>query len=136
MLFRSNLEQVENERYHLVSLTAHSETGEQPFAKIVVSDAGVERPAQAQGSGPVDAAFKAIESLAQSGAELVLYSVNAVTAGTESQGEVSVRLSKAGRIVNGVGADTDIIVASARAYLSALNKLYSKNERVNPQVGP
>ena len=134
LITEENLEQVENERYHLVSLTAHSETGEQPFAKIVVSDAGVERPAQAQGSGPVDAAFKAIESLLASGAELLLYSVNNITSGTDSQGEVTVRLSKAGRIVNGQGADTDIVVASAKAYINALNKLDSKFERVNPQV--
>jgi 2-isopropylmalate synthase len=82
----------------------------------------------------VDATFKAIELVARSDAELVLYSVNAVTQGTESQGEVTVRLSSAGRIVNGVGADTDIIVASAKAYIAALNKLQSKIERINPQV--
>ena len=74
-----------------------------------------------------------IEKLASSGSELLLYSVNAVTTGTESQGEVTVRLSKGGRIVNGTGADTDIVVASAKAYISALNKLESKAERVNPQ---
>jgi len=68
-----------------------------------------------------------------SGAELVLFSVNAISTGTQSQGEVTMRLSKEGRIVNGVGADPDIIVASAKAYLSALNKLHSKIERVNPQ---
>ena len=79
--------------------------------------------ASREGDGPVDATFKAIESLAESGAELLLYSVNTVTQGTESQGEVTVRLSKAGRIVNGVGADTDIVVASAKAYINALNKL-------------
>ena len=72
-------------------------------------------------------------AIAKSGAELLLFSVNAVTTGTESQGEVTVRLSKGGRIVNGVGADTDIVVASAKAYISALNKLASKAERVNPQ---
>jgi 2-isopropylmalate synthase len=89
--------------------------------------------AEAKGDGPVDAIFKAIESVAKSGAELLLFSVNAVTQGTESQGEVTVRLSKGGRIVNGVGADTDIVVASAKAYISALNKIESKVERVNPQ---
>ncbi len=134
LITEENLEQVENERYRLVSLTAHSETGEQPFAKIVVSDAGAEKPAAAQGSGPVDAAFKAIETLIASGAELLLYSVNNITSGTDSQGEVTVRLSKEGRIVNGQGADTDIVVASAKAYINALNKLHSKLERVNPQV--
>src|SRR5450756_3164782 len=108
--------------------------GERPHASVVLSEAGKEHSAEAQGDGPVDATFKAIESIAKSGAELLLYSVNAVTQGTESQGEVTVRLQKAGRIVNGVGADTDIIVASAKAYLSALNKLHSKVERINPQL--
>jgi 2-isopropylmalate synthase len=127
-------EHIANEHYHLVSLTAHSETGAQPFAKIVVSEDGKEKPAQAHGSGPVDASFKAIESIVQSGAELLLYSVNNITSGTDSQGEVTVRLSRGGRIVNGLGADTDIVVASAKAYISALNKLHSKLERLNPQV--
>jgi 2-isopropylmalate synthase len=81
----------------------------------------------------VDATFKAIEKIARSGAELLLYSVNAVTTGTESQGEVTVRLARGGRVVNGVGADTDIIVASAKAYVAALNRLASKVERLNPQ---
>ena len=70
----------------------------------------------------------------QSGAEMLLYSVNAITSGsTESQGEVTVRLQHGGRVVNGVGADPDIVVASAKAYLSALNKLHSKTERVAAQ---
>jgi len=107
--------------------------GERPHAAIVLKTNGTEKRAESQGDGPVDAIFKAIESIAHSGSELLLYSVNAVTTGTESQGEVTVRLSKGGRIVNGVGADTDIIVASAKAYISALNKLESKMERVNPQ---
>jgi len=134
LITEENLEQVENEHYHLVSLTAHSETGESPFAKIVIAENGKERAAESQGSGPVDAAFKAIESLVRSDAELLLYSVNNITSGTDSQGEVTVRLSKAGRIVNGQGSDTDIVVASAKAYINALNKLHSKLERVNPQV--
>ncbi len=127
-------EHLENEHYHLVSLTAHSETGKQPFAKIVVSEDGTEKPAHAKGSGPVDASFKAIENIVKSGAELLLYSVNNITSGTDSQGEVTVRLSKGGRIVNGLGADTDIVVASAKAYINALNKLHSKLVRLNPQV--
>jgi 2-isopropylmalate synthase len=69
----------------------------------------------------------------QSGAELLLYSVNAITTGTEAQGEVTVRLARAGRIVNGTGADPDIIVASAKAYLNALNRLHSDAPRLNPQ---
>src|SRR3954454_8791908 len=134
LITEENLDQVENERFHLVSLTAHSETGELPFAKIVLSDNGREKPSEAQGSGPVDASFKAIENLVTSGAELLLYSVNNITSGTDSQGEVTVRLAKTGRIVNGQGADTDIVVASAKAYINALNKLHSSLERLNPQL--
>ena len=122
-----------DEHWKLVTMSQASGMGEKPHAKVVMAEAGTEKKAESQGDGPVDATFKAIESLAKSGAELLLYSVNAVTQGTESQGEVTVRLSKGGRIVNGVGADTDIIVASAKAYISALNKLASKVERVNPQ---
>ena len=133
LITEEEIEHVENEHWRLVSLTAHSETGEQPYAKIVVSEAGKERQCEAQGSGPVDATFKALESVANSGASLLLYSVNNITSGTDSQGEVTVRLSKEDRIVNGQGADTDIVVASAKAYINALNKLHSKLERVNPQ---
>ena len=122
------------EHYKLTSLKVISETGEQPTAHIVISENGMERQADATGSGPVDAVFKALEMLACSNAELQLYSVNAITSGTDSQGEVTVRLGKDGRIVNGQGADTDIISASAKAYISALNKLIGKTERVNPQV--
>jgi 2-isopropylmalate synthase len=122
------------ENYRLVSLTAHSETGEAPFARIVMTDDGREVRTEALGSGPVDATFKAIENVVKSGADLLLYSVNSITTGTDAQGEVTVRLTKGGRIVNGQGADTDIVVASAKAYIDALNKLHSKAERVNPQA--
>ena len=121
------------EHWALVTMSQASGMGERPHATVVLSEAGKERMAEAQGDGPVDATFKAIESVARSGAELLLYSVNAVTQGTESQGEVTVRLAKGGRVVNGVGADTDVIVASAKAYVSALNRLSSKMERLNPQ---
>jgi 2-isopropylmalate synthase len=72
--------------------------------------------------------------MVNSGAELQLYSVNNITSGTDAQGEVTVRLAKGGRIVNGQGADTDIVIASAKAYLNGLNKLHSKLEKMNPQV--
>ena len=124
----------QSEHWKLVDMNQASGTGERPHARVVLAEGETERRAESQGDGPVDATFKAIESVANSGAELMLYSVNAVTQGTESQGEVTVRLQKAGRIVNGVGADTDIVVASAKAYLSALNKLHSKVERINPQL--
>ncbi|RTL56443.1 MAG: 2-isopropylmalate synthase [Rhodocyclaceae bacterium] len=123
----------EQERFRLLSSRFHSETGELPLAAITMSDNGQEHHAESSGSGPVDAALKAIESVVNSGAELLLYSVNAITTGTDAQGEVTVRLSKGGRVVNGLGADTDIVVASARAYINALNKLLSGQERINPQ---
>ncbi len=122
-----------DEHWRLVTMNQASGMGEKPHAKVVLAENGAEKKAESQGDGPVDATFKAIESVAKSGAELLLFSVNAVTQGTESQGEVTVRLSRGGRIVNGVGADTDIVVASAKAYISALNKLESKVERLNPQ---
>ena len=124
----------DNEYYRFVSLSQHSETGEKPAAKVVFSIEGKEVACEAQGNGPVDAIVNAIESKIASGAELLLFSVNAITTGTQSQGEVTMRLSKAGRIVNGVGADLDIVVASAKAYLSALNKLHSRAEKLNPQL--
>ncbi|HEY9277426.1 MAG TPA: 2-isopropylmalate synthase [Methylotenera sp.] len=122
------------ENYKLVYLQVASQTGEIPHALITVSDNGVEHKSESDGGGPVDAAFKAIEKMVNSGAELLLYSVNNITSGTDAQGEVTVRLSKGGRIVNGQGADTDIVVASAKAYLNGLNKLHSKLERAHPQV--
>jgi 2-isopropylmalate synthase len=134
LITEENLEHAAGEHFRLVALTAHSETGELPFARIVMSEDGHEKSAEAKGSGPVDASFKAIESLVKSGADLQLYSVNNITSGTDAQGEVTVRLSKAGRIVNGQGADTDIVVASAKAYINALNKLHSRLERAHPQV--
>ena len=116
-------------------MTAHSETGEHAVCQGRDGRGRrARRTAEAQGSGPVDATFKAIERIVESGAELLLYSVNNMTSGTDSQGEVTVRLRKSGRIVNGQGADTDIVVASAKAYINALNKLHSKLERLNPQV--
>ncbi len=124
----------EAEHYRLLSLKQHSEMGERPQATVAFSAGTVEHHAQSDGNGPVDASLKAIESKIQSGAEMLLYSVNAITSGsTESQGEVTVRLQLGGRVVNGVGADPDIVVASAKAYLSALNKLHSKTERVAAQ---
>ncbi|QYF92371.1 2-isopropylmalate synthase [Massilia sp. PAMC28688] len=123
----------EGEYYRFVSLSQKSETGEIPTAKVVFAIDGKEYTCDGEGDGPVDATVNAIEKEAASGAELVLFSVNAISNGTESQGEVTMRLSRSGRIVNGVGSDPDIIVASAKAYLSGLNKLHSKIERVNPQ---
>jgi 2-isopropylmalate synthase len=124
----------EHEYYRLLSLAQRSETGERPHASVSFAVGNVEHHVDSDGNGPVDATVKAIESKVRSGAELMLYSVNAITSGsTESQGEVTVRLQRGGRVVNGVGADPDIVVASAKAYLSALNKLHNNAERVAAQ---
>jgi 2-isopropylmalate synthase len=123
----------DKEQFAFVSLAHHSETGERPHAKVVFTVAGQEVRGESDGNGPVDASLKAIESHVKSGAEMVLYSVNAISGSTESQGEVTVRLQNSGRVVNGVGSDPDIVVASAKAYLSALNKLQSKSDRVAAQ---
>jgi len=123
----------DHEHYKLVYSRVCSETGEMPRASIILNVGGVEHKAEAEGGGPVDATFKAIESIAGSGAQLLLYSVNAITTGTDAQGEVTTRLSKDERIVNGNGADTDIVIASARSYLNALNKLHSGQDKVKAQ---
>ena len=125
----------ENEQFKLVSLKVCSETGEVPEATVVVTMDGEEHTSTSQGSGPVDAAYKAIEQVINSDAELQLYSVSNITSGTDSQGEVTVRLSKGDRIVNGQGADTDIVIASAKAYVNALNKIVSSTGREHPQLG-
>ena len=124
----------ENERVQLRYLRVCSETGEIPQAQVTLALDGAERQATAAGGGPVDAAFQAIESLLQTGVDLLLYSVNNITSGTDSQGEVTVRVSKNGRIYNGQGADTDIVIASAKAYVNALNKVLQPSERAHPQL--
>ncbi len=129
----SETEQVD-ERFRLVDLNTTSKMGEIPQAYLKILIDGQEVESSAEGSGPVDAVFKAIEQHVNSGASLQLYSVNAITQGTDSQGEVTVRLEKEGRVVNGMGADTDIVIASAKAYLGALNLLSNNVEKAHPQA--
>lgn len=121
------------ETYELGEMEVACKTGHSPRAKVEVIIRGESKVAEAVGSGPVDATFKAIESLVNSGSSLQLYSVNAITQGTDSQGDVTVRLEHEGHIVNGVGADTDIVTASAKAYLDALNLLASNALKSHPQ---
>ena len=119
-------------KFQLKQLEVTSKTGQTPRAHILLEVDGKELAAAENGSGPVDAVFKAIEVIAKSQATLELYQVNAITSGTDSQGEVLVRLNRDGRIVTGQGADTDIVIASAKAYLSALNWLHTE-VKANPQ---
>lgn len=132
LVTEEGLEQ-EAERFKLVTLHVCSQTGETPKATVTLSVDGTESSSVAEGSGPVDATFKAMENIVDSGGQLQLYSVSNITSGTDAQGEVTVRLEKGGRIVNGHGADTDIVIASAKSYIMALNKLLSHTERAHPQ---
>ena len=118
----------------LMDLEVVSKTGQSPHAKIGVRYKDREHSSEASGDGAVDAIFNAIEKLVNSETHLQLYSVNAVTQGTDSQGEVTVRLEKDGRIINGQGADTDILLASAKAYLNALTLMRNPG-RLHPQLG-
>ncbi|MFT7267207.1 MAG: 2-isopropylmalate synthase [Porticoccus sp.] len=127
------LDESNGDQITLEALEVISKTGQPPCAMLTLKYKGESYDSSSEGDGPVDAAFKAIEKLAKSDTELKLYSVNAVTAGTDSQGEVTVRLEKGGRIVNGQGADTDVLVASVRAYLHALN-LIQNPDRLHPQL--
>lgn len=135
LVTEANLESTVNERIKLVALKVCSETGETPNARVTLWVEGEEKSGSSSGGGPVDAALKAIDSIIDSGSELMLYSVNNITSGTDSQGEVTVRVEKAGRIVNGQGADTDIVIASAKAYINAMNKLLTTSPRAHPQGG-
>jgi 2-isopropylmalate synthase len=88
---------------------------------------------QATGNGPVDATFNCIKALIPHDSVLELYQVHAVTQGTDAQAEVSVRLAENGRAVTAKGADPDTLVASAKAYLGALNKLMSRRRKGEPE---
>jgi len=123
-----------HELVQLLELEASSKTGVRPLARVVLSVDGERCEAQAQGDGPVDAVFAAIERIVDTGARLLLFSVNNITTGTDAQGEVTVRLVRDGRVVNGQGADTDIVIASAKAYVNAVNRLgMASVERAHPQ---
>ena len=123
------------EKYKLIDLSANSKIDSTPNATITLEINGNREEVSSSGGGPVDAIFKAIEKIARSGAKLALYNVSAITTGTDSQGNVSVRLDKNGRIVNGAGSDTDIVIASAKAYIHALNLLETDSSKANPQTG-
>ncbi|TQV80031.1 2-isopropylmalate synthase [Exilibacterium tricleocarpae] len=128
----SDAGQEAREIFQFESMEVQCKTGQAPSATISFSIRDAVKTAGSEGSGPVDAVFKAIETEVHSGADLKLYSVNAITQGTEAQGDVTVRLERDGHLVNGVGADTDIVAASAKAYLNALNLLES-GARPHPQ---
>jgi 2-isopropylmalate synthase len=101
-------------------------------ADLILSVDGVEHHVTAQGDGPVDATFKAVRMVYPNNARLELYQVHAVTEGTDAQATVSVRLEEDGRIATGQAADTDTVVASAKAYVNALNRLIVRRQKSDP----
>lgn len=122
----------ENERIRLVSLRVVSGTEGPQEASLTLEIDGEQSSATSTGHGPVDATFNAIKTLFPTKAHLELYQVHAVTQGIDAQAEVSVRMEEDGKIVLGRGAETDTLVASAKAYINALNHLLVKRERTAP----
>jgi 2-isopropylmalate synthase len=121
-----------NDRIRFVSLGVNCGSTGPQTAELELAIDGVVHKATAEGNGPVDATFAAIRSIFAHEARLQLYQVHAVTGGTDAQAEVTVRLEEDGKTVNGQGADYDTLVASARAYVNALNKLLIKREKTAP----
>jgi 2-isopropylmalate synthase len=124
----------DHERVRFVSLDLHAGSKAPPRAELELEIDGVVRSAVESGDGPVDATFRAIRALFPHEARLLLFSVGAVTEGTDAQAKTTVRLEEDGKMVDGQGADTDTIVASARAYIHALNKLLVKRARTAPEA--
>ena len=120
----SNNVQLSGDDIQLISMTVVCDSSKKPHAKITLDIKGKELTSSAEGDGAVDAAFNAINNLIELNIDLKLYSVNNITSGTDAQGEVTVRVLKGEVIVNGHGADTDIVKASVLAYLNAINKIY------------
>jgi 2-isopropylmalate synthase len=121
-----------HDRVKLVALTVATGMGTRPTASLVLDVDGELCDAVAGGDGAVDATFNALQQVVPHKANLKLYAVQSVTGGTDAQARVTVRLEEDGKLVDGQGADTDTIVASARAYVHALNKLMAKRARTAP----
>jgi len=135
-LFEEDLEAIVSEaatkvpeRYSLKAMSTQSGMNQLPTATVELQVDGRIEKETGTGDGPVDAVYRTIAHVTQTRSTLLSYVVKAITGGTDAQGEVSVRLEQDGETVTGNGADTDIIVASAQAYLNALNKLASQLER-------
>jgi 2-isopropylmalate synthase len=121
-----------DQRIKVVALDVRCGSRPKSLASVVLEIDGTQQSAEAEGDGPVDATFSAIQKLVPHSATLALFQIHAVTEGTDAQAEVSVRLEESGKTVNGQAAETDSILASARAYVTALNKLLVKREKTAP----
>jgi 2-isopropylmalate synthase len=124
----------DHERIRFISLDVHAGSKAPQRAELELEVDGTVHSAVATGDGPVDATFRAIHAIFPHQANLVLFSVGAVTEGTDAQAKTTVRLEENGKLVDGQGADLDTIVASARAYVHALNKLLVKRVRTAPEA--
>ncbi|MGH7231193.1 MAG: 2-isopropylmalate synthase [Nitrospiraceae bacterium] len=127
-----------SERFLLKSLHTESGTHQAPTAVVELEIDGQVMKRTGTGDGPVDAAYRTIAAMTETKSRLLSYAVKAITGGTDAQGEVSVRLEEGGKTASGHGADTDVIIASAQAYLNALNKLAywaSKHQDPSQKVG-
>ena len=120
------------DRIRVIELAVVCGTRGPQTATLTLEVDGDRKTVTAEGDGPVDATFKAVKAIVPTTARLQLYQVHAVTQGTDAQAEVTVRLEENGKTVNGQGADTDTLVASAKAYVTALNKLLVKREKTAP----
>lgn len=125
-----------SEKYKLISVNITSGTDIMPSATIEMEIDGESVRSAGQGNGPVDAIYKTIASITKTKSRLIKFSVNAITGGTEALGEVTVQLEEDGLTVIGHGAHTDILVASAKAYVNALNKLEYKKGQKRKETPP
>ena len=121
--------------WRLARFESRAQNGKRPRMTIALANGGGEQEAESDGDGQVDAAFRAIDKIVANEATLDLFSVRAITGGSDAQGEVTVRLSENGALATGHGADTDIVVASIKAYLDALSRLRDAGRRLHPQRG-
>jgi 2-isopropylmalate synthase len=124
----------DHSRIRFVEMEVRSGSKGPAHADLTLEVDGERRVAGAPGDGPVDAAFKAIHAIFPHEADLQLFSIGAITEGTDAQAKTTVRLAEQGRLVDGQGSDTDTIVSATRAYVHALNKLLTKRERLQPAV--
>ncbi|MCC4243111.1 2-isopropylmalate synthase [Stappia indica] len=123
----------QGEQIKVIALTVIAGTGSAGKAILTLDVDGRHETRECTGDGPIDATFNAIKTIVPHDARLSLYQVHAVTEGTDAQAEVSVRLESNGRMATGKGADTDTLVASARAYISALNRLIARQSKPDHQ---
>ncbi|MCF8474805.1 MAG: 2-isopropylmalate synthase [Emcibacter sp.] len=124
----------DNDRMKITDWSFICDSGKSSAATFKLTVDGKAVSVSSEGNGPVDASFKALRGLTDGEPHLELYQVHAVTRGTDAQAEVTVRLEENGKTVNGHGAHVDTLVASAKAYVNALNKLQVKREKTAPEI--